>query len=81
MIGGNDSVGGPPREGVDVASTSFPLVKNQGLIEPVGLLNQQRGIQQQSLMLDHHRMRINLHTTKTITLPPTTRRLSIFPVC
>ena len=32
-----DSVGGTPSEGVDVASSCFPSVKNQGLIEPVGL--------------------------------------------
>ena len=37
VIGGDDSVGGTPSEGVDVASSSFPLVKNQGLIEPIGL--------------------------------------------
>ena len=33
----NGSVGGAPSEDVDVASSSFPLVKNQDLIEPVGL--------------------------------------------
>ena len=30
-------LGGAPSEGVDVASSSFPSVKNQGLIEPVGI--------------------------------------------
>ena len=32
-----NNIGGTPSEGVDVASSSFPSVKNQGLIEPVGL--------------------------------------------
>ena len=36
LIGGDDSIGGTPSEGVDVASSIFPSVKNQGLIEPVG---------------------------------------------
>ena len=31
------SWGGAPSEDVDVASNSFPSVKKQGLIEPVGL--------------------------------------------
>ena len=31
------SVGGAPSEGVDVASSSFPSMKIQGLIELVGL--------------------------------------------
>ena len=39
-------LGGAPSEGVDVASSSFPLVKNQGLIEPVGLCNEQRDAHQ-----------------------------------
>ena len=30
-------LGGAPSEGVDVASSSFRSVKNQGLIEPLGL--------------------------------------------
>ena len=32
-----DNAGGTPSEGVDVAGSSFPSVKNQGLIELVGL--------------------------------------------
>ena len=36
-MGYDSSVGGAPSEGMDVASSSFPSVKNQGLIEPVGL--------------------------------------------
>ena len=35
--GGYKELGGAPSEGVDVASSSFPSVKKQGLIEPVGL--------------------------------------------
>ena len=37
VIGDNDSVGGIPSEGVDVANNSFLSVKNQDLIESVGL--------------------------------------------
>ena len=37
VISDNDSVGGTPSEGVNVASSSFPSVKNKGLIKPVGL--------------------------------------------
>ena len=49
---GDEELGGAPSEGVDVASNSFPSIKNQGLIEPVGLQNQQRGAHQQSLALN-----------------------------
>ena len=35
-----NNVGGTPSEGVDVASSSFSSVKNQDLIELVGLSNQ-----------------------------------------
>ena len=34
--GVGEELGGAPSEGVDVASSSFPSVKNQGLIELVG---------------------------------------------
>ena len=34
---------GDPSKGVDIASSSFPSIKNRGLIETVGLWNQQRG--------------------------------------
>ena len=50
-----DGVGGTPSEGTDVASSSFASLKNQGLFEQVGLLNQQRGIRQQSPMLNYRR--------------------------
>ena len=33
----DEELGGAPSEGMDVASSSFPSIKNQGLIEPVGL--------------------------------------------
>ena len=60
-------LGGAPSEGVDVAISSFLHVKNQGLIEPVGLWNQQRGERRRSLVLNRDG-RGPAHT-QTITLP------------
>ena len=74
-----EELGGAPSEGVDVASSSFPSVKNQSLIGPVGLWNRQRGEHRRSLALNRDE-RGPAHT-QTITLPPTAGRLSIFPVC
>ena len=79
VIGGGDSIGGTPSEGVDVASSSFPSVKNQGLIEPVGLWNQQRGVPVNNVWCLTVDERGPIHT-QTITLPRTTGRLPIFPV-
>ena len=37
LIATNEELGGAPSKGVDVASSSFPPIKNRGLIELVGL--------------------------------------------
>ena len=52
----------PQAKILDVASISFPSTKNQDLIEPVGLWNQQRGIRKRSLALDRRRMRTCTHS-------------------
>ena len=71
-------LGGGPSEGVDVASSSFPSVKNQGIIEPVGLeINNEVNVEDLWRLIFNRRGPAH---TQPNTLPPTAERLSIFPV-
>ena len=70
-------LGGARSEGVDVVSSSFPLVKNQGLVEPIGLGNQQRGARQQYLAI--HRRRTWTCTHSTNYFAPNVRKVVNLP--
>ena len=70
-------LGGAPSEGVDVVSSRFPVVKNQGLVEPIGLGNQQRGARKQSLAL--HRRRTWTCTHSTNYFVPNSRKVVNLP--